>query len=484
MNYFIFVLLLADLFFMGGALYFTLESIREKEHRAPRVGMGLSLFSLVLAAVILSIPAFRILIAAAFAMGLIFGITLLFPGKSDPEILKGAEGYLISEHEFHDERDIPFARFRSVPPGSEYYRQYYEMHPEKETGDAKRREKGFLGHPGSIDNKYRPNVSMMMAADDMPDFLGPYAVAEPETENPAARLSPQRATEIVKQYALHIGADMVGICRLNPHWVYSNRGEIFYDRWNDWGKEINPQDLPPYAVVMLTEMKLNHVSAAPHTPTVAESALLYSKGAYLSTLMARWFAHMGYRGIAENTRHYDMAMPPLAVDAGLGEVGRLGYLIAPKFGPRVRIFATLTDMPLVPDRPISIGADEFCKRCKKCADSCPSRSILFGDKVMHKGALKWKLNENTCFDYWSKVGTDCSICMAVCPYSRPNTLLHKVVRWFVARSPIAQRVFPYIDNLLYGKKWRPKKPASWLDFSKEKNAGQDVYGFSETQIDF
>ena len=475
MDFFAAVLLLADLFFLVGALYFTLESIREKERRAPRVGAGLILFSLLLAAIILWIPFFRIPIASAFGLCALFGMILLIPGRPDPRAIKGAQGHIVGEPERHDERDIPFARLRGVPPGTEYYRRYYQMHPEKEEGDARRRKKGLLGNPGSIDSLYRPNVSMMEAAFDMPHLLGPHAVAEPEADCPPARLSTERATEIVKHYALHLGADMVGICRLNPLWIYSHRGEIFYDRWEDWGKELNPDDLPPYAVVMLTEMDTRHVYGAPHTPTVAESAKGYAKGAYLSTLLARWFAHMGYRGIAENTRRYDLALPPVAVDAGLGEVGRLGYLISSKFGARVRIFVTLTDMPLSPDRPISIGADEFCKRCKKCAESCPSRSILLGDKVLYKGALKWKLDEDACFDYWSKVGTDCSICMAVCPFSRPNTPLHIIVRWFVARSPIARKVFPYIDNLLYGKRWRTKPVPFWLEYPKGMNAKREVH---------
>ncbi len=37
MTFFITALLLADLFFLGIVLYFTIESIREKERRAPRV---------------------------------------------------------------------------------------------------------------------------------------------------------------------------------------------------------------------------------------------------------------------------------------------------------------------------------------------------------------------------------------------------------------------------------------------------------------
>ena len=470
MSYFVIVLLLAALFLFGNAVYFTVESIKEKEHRAPKMGAGVAFSALIIATVILWVPILRIPIAVAFGLGIIFGLILLVPGRPGAAVMKGAEGHVVGEPERHDERDIPFARLRSVPPGSEYYRRYYTMHPEKEHADALRREKGLLGQPGSIDSRYQPNVSMMEAAFDMPEFLGPHAESKPESGRQASSLSPERATEIVKNYALHIGADAVGICRINPLWLYSHRGEIFYDRWEDWGKEIDPDALPAYAVVMLTEMDLDHVSAAPHTPTVAESAGCYAKGAYLSTLLARWFVHMGFRGIAQNTRRYDVVMPPLAVDAGLGEVGRLGYLMAPMFGPRIRIFATFTDMPLIPDKPISIGADEFCKRCKKCAESCPSRSILLGDKVVYKGALKWKLDADSCFDYWGKVGTDCSICMAVCPFSRPDTTLHRVVRWFVARSPIAQRVFPYIDNFLYGRKWRPKPVPSWLEYSGDADA--------------
>ncbi|MFA5907039.1 MAG: 4Fe-4S dicluster domain-containing protein, partial [Desulfobacula sp.] len=119
------------------------------------------------------------------------------------------------------------------------------------------------------------------------------------------------------------------------------------------------------------------------------------------------------------------------------------------------------------DSPISLGVEEFCKACKKCADSCPSKSIPQGEKLVYNGFSKWKLNEEGCYDYWSKVGTDCSICMAICPFSRPDTPLHKVVRKFVAKSRVAQMVFPHVDNCLYGKRWRPKHTVSWLNYRKD-----------------
>jgi reductive dehalogenase len=177
---------------------------------------------------------------------------------------------------------------------------------------------------------------------------------------------------------------------------------------------------------------------------------------------------MGYHARAQHVDHYDHLMVPLAVDAGLGEMGRLGYLIAPKFGARIRVFGVTTDMPLIPDKPISVGAEQFCNKCKKCATSCPSGSIPLEEKTIHNGIERWKLNDQTCYDFWGKAGTDCAICMAICPFNRPDTPLHQLVRWMVARSSLARSIFPYIENLIYGKKWRPKKFTSWLDYNLDE----------------
>jgi epoxyqueuosine reductase QueG len=129
-----------------------------------------------------------------------------------------------------------------------------------------------------------------------------------------------------------------------------------------------------------------------------ESAFNYGKGAFITTILSREFAGMGYRAAAQNSRHYDLNMVPLAIDAGLGELGRFGYLIADKLGPRVRLFAVTTDMPLAVDRPIDLGADGFCRRCVKCAESCPLKSIPAGGKTVVNGIEKWKLDAENCFD--------------------------------------------------------------------------------------
>ena len=92
------------------------------------------------------------------------------------------------------------------------------------------------------------------------------------------------------------------------------------------------------------------------------------------------------------------------------------------------------------DKPISFGVDHFCRICLKCADNCPSDSIDAGDRAVHAGVEKWQTDRDSCYRFWRYRGTDCAICMRVCPYSHPRTLLHNVVRWLISRNGFARRV--------------------------------------------
>jgi reductive dehalogenase len=293
--------------------------------------------------------------------------------------------------------------------------------------------------------------------------LGRKEKVEPPPEPSPIPIDPKEATERVKGFAQHLGADLVGVCRVDPRWAYSHRGEIFFDNWDDWGKEIPPP--LPFAIIMAEEMDTELVRGAPHTSSVVESGINYAKGAYITTILANFIVHLGYPAVAHHLRHYDLVLVPLAVDAGLGELGRFGYLITEEFGPRVRLSAVTTLLPLVPDKPVDLGVQKFCAWCLKCADTCPSASIPKGGKAVFNGVEKWKLEEETCFGYWAKVGTDCNICMAVCPYSRHNRSFHRLTRWMVAKSSLARAVFPYVDNVVYGRKWHSGRVPPWIDYS-------------------
>lgn len=458
------ILLVIDLIFLAATLYFIVESVKEQERRAPKVGMaGVAVF-IILALLIITAPALRPLIGVIFCLICLPGILFLIPGKGNPKARAGADGHVVEEVIPFDERDQVFARNRSLTKGSKEYQEYYAAHPDLETPDGDRRARGGnVGRrPGTIDSNYQPNVAMMTAAFGIPPLFGPRANPEPATEK--ADLSPKKATEIVKGWARHLGADLVGVCKTDMRWTYSHRGEIFYDNWEDWGQQL--QKPLPFAIVFAVKMVHANIAAAPHTPTVVESATSYAKGAYISTTLADTISAMGHRSVAEHSRNYNSLAVPLAVNAGLGELGRQGYLIAPRFGPRVRIFVVTTDLQLICDKPVDMGAEVFCEKCKKCAESCPSKALPLDDKVITRGIRKWQLNAESCYDYWAKVGTDCSVCMAICPFARPDTPLHRVVRWFVARSDLARRILPPMDNFIYGRRWHARKGSHWIDYPR------------------
>lgn len=457
-------------------LTFFISSIWEKERRASVFG-GLQLLGMLALIILffyllntgfLRTPPGVMLLIIGLIIGAFAAFFLIKRIGENLKALEGTKGLIVSAVSRQDEREIMFARNRSLPPGSEQYKHFYEAHPEYEEYDTARREKGGpLGRPGTIDKPLeRPNVAATFASLSIPLFLSSSEKVEPRAlpifPDRPENINPDIASEIVKGYTKNLGADLVGITETNPLWVYSYRGEIFHENWDEWGKEIELKH--KYAVVFATEMSLDLVGTAPHTPTTIASMGNYAKGAYIATQLAAYMANLGYSATAHHLRHYDFVLVPMAVDAGLGECGRLGYLMTKEFGPRVRLGAVSTDLPLVPDRPVDIGVEDFCRICKKCAICCPSNSIPSDDPKEVNGTLRWKLNAETCFDYWGTVGTDCNICMRVCPWGHANTFPHKIIRALISRNRYSRHLFSIMDNIFYGKKPKPKTAPKWAQF--------------------
>lgn len=467
-------------------LSFLISCIWEKEERASLfaalqfLGMlGLVLFFFYLKAIDFfeTTTGASLLVAGFVVAG---GAVFFLVRRTAPnqKALQGTRGLIVGEVERFDERAQVFARNRSIPPGSEQYGRFYKDHPELEEYDSARRNRGGpLGHVGSIDSSSgTPNVAATLAALSIPLHLSRpeqyHPQQHPEFKGNKVDLSLQEATQRVKGYALMLGADMVGITEINPFWVYSHRGEIFNENWEDWGTEIELTH--KYAVVIAEEMDFRMVSTGPHTPTVIESMRNYAKGAFISTQLAAFIANLGYSATANHLRHYDTMLVPLAVDAGLGETGRLGYLVTKTYGPRIRLSAITTNLPLIPDKPIDNGVEDFCKICKKCAACCPSRSIPLDGQEPFNGTLRWKLNEETCFEYWGKVGTDCCVCMRVCPWGHATTLPHLLIKWIVSRNSISRRIFSAMDDIFYGKKPRSKDAPAWAGFGNKTGSDEST----------
>jgi reductive dehalogenase len=159
---------------------------------------------------------------------------------------------------------------------------------------------------------------------------------------------------------------------------------------------------------------------------------------------------------------------PIAIDAGMGELSRIGIVITPKYGPRVRWAKVLTDMPLVPDGPISFGVTEFCEVCEKCADECPGGAIKKGKRSYNapdsgnSGVLKWAVEGFKCQQVWSDIGTDCFTCIRSCPFTKPDNWLHEITRVLIGvrAGPIDKLLVKLDDASQYGK---PDEVESYWD---------------------
>jgi len=196
---------------------------------------------------------------------------------------------------------------------------------------------------------------------------------------------------------------------------------------------------------------------------VLESARRYVDAAVIAIQLANLARRLGYPARAHIDGNYRVIAPLVAREAGLGEIGRIGILMTPDLGPRVRLGVVTTDLPLLPDQRMPAESIiDFCRVCAKCAESCPSRAISMDDRKLDHGMLRWKLDEDRCFRYWNAIGTDCGICMAVCPYSHPANWAHNLMRAAVARSGAARRAAVWLDNWLYGREPLPRRGPVWL----------------------
>jgi len=465
---------------MGQAVFglaFLVASIRERENRASLLG-GLQLLIMICAAIayvsaagtgFYGRPAGSWVPLAALLYGILAYVVLVMRWGARGSSLRGTGGLVVGAVERFDERETVFARDQ-LQPGSEEYKAFYEGHPEYEDRDSARREMhGVLGSMGAMDRPYeKPNVAALSA-----QSLFPYLLSTPDRLKPRGYIDlaggrpvhlPDEATTRVKGYARHIGADLVGITEIGREWVYSHRGMASRRDGEAWGQEISLDHR--YAIVLATEMDFEMVRAAPHTASTVETMGNYARGAIISTMLASYIANLGYSAAAQHVSHYDVLLVPLAVDAGLGELGRHGYLMTKELGPRLRLAAVATDMPLVPDGPVDIGVQDFCSGCRKCAVCCPSKSIPMGPAEPYNGTLRWKLNADTCHDYWGKIGSDCNICMRVCPWSHAGAFPHRIIAESVSRNRMSRRFFTFMDDVFYGKKPGPGDAPSWARFRR------------------
>jgi Pyruvate/2-oxoacid:ferredoxin oxidoreductase delta subunit len=348
-----------------------------------------------------------------------------------------------------DERDILFARkdfFRYFGSDSPEYKAYYEAHPEFLEYDTKMGNAPGLGRTGGVD------VPMFEAQFEAIKKIGSESFVDGAPAPHRAEIPSERVARKVKALARLLGADVVKIGLLRQEWVYSHVGRSVgnsegYQRWG------TPVDLCHHtsAVAMAFRMDYDLITSAPDFPTLLATAKGYAIGAWVSIQLAEYIRMLGYSARAHHLNNYRVLCVPVAVDCGLGELARAGFLITKEFGLGLRLAVVTTDMPVAHDRPVDIGAQSFCEFCRICAEDCPIGAIPMDDKVEYNGIRKWKLDEKKCYRYWHAVGTDCGICMTSCPWTKPRNWFHKSMSLLATTKGPHQSLMARADRLVYSK---------------------------------
>ena len=364
--------------------------------------------------------------------------------KSDPTVERGrpiadrvGDSEILENFQRFRQRDDMFSRSHWDPGiRSEKTRAFFTAYgePSKKWRDID----GFRQKDYALRNASwrvtRAFAGMKEAEGRNEGYTDEYAAIETGSELRMTVTSPEQMSADVKRAATLLGADLVGVARFDERWVYTHK----FNRRANTEQFI---ELPPgldSVIVVAREMKYDLITTAPSALGGTATGLGYSNVTTVLLSLAQFIRNLGYRAVACMN---DTALSiPLAVQAGLGEYGRLGILITREFGPRVRLGKVFTDLPLTPDQPIRFGVREFCEVCLRCARECPPKAIpdaaptdTVHNRSNIRGVRKWTINAEKCFGFWASQSSDCSICIRVCPYNKDySRWMHRIARRLAA----------------------------------------------------
>lgn len=218
----------------------------------------------------------------------------------------------------------------------------------------------------------------------------------------AIEQSSEKWSDALKAEAERLGADQVGIAKMNPDWVFEG-----------W-------DVPyKYILVMAIAMDYEKMTAAPEPSAGVEVVHQYTRGMHISKQLASWLRQQGHDAKPEHGPFADcMVLTPPALAAGLGELGKHGSIINRELGSCFRLAAILTNLPLISDNPDDFGAEEFCVSCQVCIKNCPPDAIM-SEKQTVRGVEKFYVDFDKCLPFFNE-HAGCAICVTVCPFSRPE----------------------------------------------------------------
>jgi len=216
--------------------------------------------------------------------------------------------------------------------------------------------------------------------------------------------SPAEASRHLKDKATEFGADIVGICEIEPTDVY--RGRVVTEK---------------YAIAVGQRMRWREFQVVPSRESAIECLRVYYTLGETVIKLATYLRSIGYACKIEHPiGDSDLLHIPIGLKAGFGELGRHGSIINPRLGPLFRMGSVATSIPLAIDHPIDAGIAKFCDACRACRKFCPANAIPDERTPEagkdHLGYDRYVIDTGRCFPYFAK-HSYCSICLPVCAYN-------------------------------------------------------------------
>ena len=222
---------------------------------------------------------------------------------------------------------------------------------------------------------------------------------------------PAELSRNIKALAYFMGVDAVGICEIPSRSYFQDKDEvvrewqhaIVYLKRNDTSTTVatNGQD---WIVDATAQRSYLHLTVAGET-------------------LASYIRQLGFTAESGNQRRNFVQVPPLIIEAGLAEACRIGIALNPFFGADFKAGVVLTDMPLVSDKPIDFGLQQYCDRCGICAKNCIGQAISHEKKQLYNGYEKYIFDADKCMCATANIenGTNCFVCIMNCPWTRQNS---------------------------------------------------------------
>ncbi|RLD23330.1 MAG: tRNA epoxyqueuosine(34) reductase QueG [Bacteroidetes bacterium] len=243
-------------------------------------------------------------------------------------------------------------------------------------------------------------------------------------------------TAIIKRLATELGFEAVGIAKARfleeeaprlEEWLNNNyHGQMAYMA-NHFDKRLDPQKLVPGAKSVVS-LLYNYYPGKDLAPQHGYKLAKYAYGKdYHEIIKAKlWnFLDQARAEIGEiNGRVFVDSAPVMerqwAQLAGIGWLGKNGLLLNKNKGSFHFIAELIIDIDLDYDSPIP----DYCGRCTKCIDACPTKAIVEpgvvnGSKCISHYTIELKsempITEEKSFENWV---FGCDICQDVCPWNR------------------------------------------------------------------